>query len=702
MTSRSLSLNSLHVDCCDTSLANYLRDLGTAAISLKSRQSGNNDVEGWAAQDGSHIIVRKQYSSSAGGHPRTNHIVLKTSNIAAFHLPTRIDAASGLQHAMAQHPALPGLRWILLETAHADVAVEYDPSGSIIHVETISEQASQISTTPILAFDHVACALEEGHALPVATWLMETFGFWRHGSPTEEEAGQLVMMGDGALRMVTVRHGDFYIVLAECVDAYAGQVRDFIDAHGPGVQHIALKASDIIQVARNARATGRINFAVPPTSAWENALTEATGDHDMLVMVVDRKENQILTNVIKPEALPFGSPRPAKLLSQLFTAPLSSQTQLFLEIIERKNYDGFAAANISNLFASQHVDQSILFVDEALGVDVLRQWAQTSTEQTVTITTLQCKTEEDLIAYLRHTAKYFTTIVSSFVPITSRVLDALIRAPMLVYAQGTGYNHIDLKECRVRDIGVCNNAGWCSDEVAEHAMSCITALATGTCFLKSGFPWDRKTTNKRTLRGSTVGLIGCGDIGRRVIPLVRAFGMNVQIYDPAAGYGDTSLENLLKTSDYVSLHAPLTESTYHMIDRVALASMKPGSCLINTARGGLIDEAALVEALQRGGGIRAAALDAFEVEPLPKDSKLWDMQHVLISPHVAGLTETATGNAATMLIRNLEHLARGEPMDNVLVRSSAVFPRALETNDGSPPTPDGSDAGSDVATFSFS
>ncbi|KAJ3005380.1 hypothetical protein HKX48_000720 [Thoreauomyces humboldtii] len=691
MEHRTLTLNSLHVDCSDDTLRNYLRDLGAAPISVAS-PSDDQGVEAWASQDGCHIISRSK-PATAGAHPRTKHIVLKTSNIGAFNLPTRRDPRSGLLYAITQHPALPDLRWIVVDTGNVDYSIEYDSFTSAFYLDTICAQLAQISASSVLAFDHLACAVEEGQALPVAEWLMDVLGFHRHRGVDEEEQGQLVMMGEGALRMVTVRHGDFYVVLAESVEGYAGQIRDFLDAHGPGVQHIALKASDIVQLAQNARATGRIDFAVPPESAWENALTDAAGDREMLALVIARKNNRILTKV-KME-----SGRACGLLSQLFTARLSDQTQLFLELIERHNFDGFAAANINSLFASQHVDQSILFVDETLGAEVLSQWAATSTNLTAAITMLQCKTEDDLLQYLKHTAKYFTTVVSSFVPLTAPVFDALIRAPVLVCAQGSGFNHIDLEECRKRDIGVCNNAGWCSTEVAEHTFACLISLANGSCFLKDGSHWDRKASNKRTLHGSTIGLIGCGDIGRRVIPLVRAFGMNVQIYDPAAGHDEISLATLLATSDYVSLHAPLTKSTYHMICDETMALMKPGSCIINTARGGLIDEDALVRALEHGRTVRAAALDVFEVEPLPLESKLWNMPRVLLSPHVAGLTETATAKAGNALIKNLEALSKGEGMDSVLVASSVVSSyvgdHTLGVGSLLTPTPSESGSGSD-------
>ncbi|KAJ3155674.1 hypothetical protein HDU89_006648 [Geranomyces variabilis] len=229
-------------------------------------------------------------------------------------------------------------------------------------------------------------------------------------------------------------------------------------------------------------------------------------------------------------------------------------------------------------------------------------------------------------------------------------------------------------------------------------MACILALATSGCFATQG-KWERSPRSKQTLRGRTFGLVGCGDIGRRVIPLVRAFGMRVQIYDPPAGHDSLSLNELLSTSDYVCLLTPLNTSTYHMIDDKALSCMKLNSCIINTGRGGLIDEDALIRALKRPGGIRGAALDVFELEPLPSSSKLWNLPGVLISPHVAGLTETATIKAATQLVENFDALLRGGTLARVLLASSAVRSASLtdffQDTYREMPTPEASEVGSD-------
>ncbi|KAJ3163255.1 hypothetical protein HDU86_002425 [Geranomyces michiganensis] len=704
---RKLELNSLHVDCFDASLPIYLQDLGVTLISLDCDPAGEHNVQAWAAQDGSHIVTHSRSAGAeVGGHPRTNHVVFKTRDISAFaDLVTRRDAESGLGYATCQNPELPGIRWILVETDKTEQQhdfVEYEPTYGRFHSKTMVSQTQQFAASAIATFDHLACVVEEGQALPVGEWFMKTFGFVRHRCDEEEDTGQLVMLGDGALRMVTVRHADFYVVLAEPVPGYGGQVRDFVCAHGAGVQHIALKAVDIVKVAQNARATQRVQFAVPPTSAWEDAMTDAAGSPEFVDLVINRKEHKILTKVKTAIDFVTGISQPTGMLSQLFTSPLSIHTHLFLELIERKNYDGFAVANINSLFASQHVDMSILFVDETLGAEVLHEWAKTTPDFNIAITSLRCRNEEDLLRYLAHTAKYFSVIVSSFVPLTERVFNALIRAPALVSAQGIGYNHIDLDACRRRNIGVCNNAGWCSDEVAEHTMAAIVTLATSGCFSKTEGQWERNPRNKRTLRGTTFGLIGCGDIGRRVIPLARAFGMQVQVHDPPAGHDAVTLDDLLATSDYICLLAPLTPETYHMIDERALQLVKPGCCIINTARGGLIDEDALARVLQDPAGrVRAAALDVFESEPLPRSAELWALlakNKILISPHVAGLTESAVTKAATQLIANFEALLRGQPLARVLVPGHGVcdtgaVAAAVVDTESRLPSPPGSEAG---------
>lgn len=202
--------------------------------------------------------------------------------------------------------------------------------------------------------------------------------------------------------------------------------------------------------------------------------------------------------------------------------------------------------------------------------------------------------------------------------------------------------------------------------------------------------WERYLPGE--LRGATLGIVGYGSIGREIARQAQAFGMTVLATksnlrdlsnddtfrvpgtgDPDAEIPDRiypvqALHSLLKESDYVVLTVPLTEKTRHMIDADALAAMKPSAVLVNVARGSVVDEAALVNALQQGA-IRAAALDVFEEEPLPEDSTLWHLPNVTLSPHISGLTPYYDERATDLFAENLRRFLVGEPLLNVVNRS---------------------------------
>ncbi|MGF1505060.1 MAG: D-2-hydroxyacid dehydrogenase [Anaerolineae bacterium] len=195
----------------------------------------------------------------------------------------------------------------------------------------------------------------------------------------------------------------------------------------------------------------------------------------------------------------------------------------------------------------------------------------------------------------------------------------------------------------------------------------------------------------RELRGSTVGIVGYGAIGREVARLAKAFGMTVLAikrdvrhladHDSyrVAGTGDPegelpdryyppeALHTFLKDCDFVVLLVPLTEATYHLIDQEALRAMPEHAVLINVARGDVVDEAALVEAL-REGWIAGAGLDVFSQEPLPEDSPLWGLENAILSPHVAGSTPYYNERASDLFVDNLRRYLKDEPLLNVVQR----------------------------------
>jgi D-3-phosphoglycerate dehydrogenase len=192
--------------------------------------------------------------------------------------------------------------------------------------------------------------------------------------------------------------------------------------------------------------------------------------------------------------------------------------------------------------------------------------------------------------------------------------------------------------------------------------------------------WDKATYTCSELTGRSLGIVGLGNIGRTLIALTRPLKMPAFAYDPQIGTnadipGVTllgSLDELLRQSDIVSLHAPLLPQTRHMLGAPQLAMMKPDSYIINTARGGLIDTDALIEAL-KSGRLAGAGLDTFEEEPPPKDSPLWDLPNVALSPHVGASTEAAMERVAELAVEQALDFLDGKPIE----RRAVMNPDAL-------------------------
>jgi len=252
-------------------------------------------------------------------------------------------------------------------------------------------------------------------------------------------------------------------------------------------------------------------------------------------------------------------------------------------------------------------------------------------------------------------------------------------APSLKLIQkiGIGVDTIDLDAAKARDIAVCNMPGTKSAAVAEHTL--LLMLAT----LRRLSQFDRDTRAGRgwgwppsrqdalgELGGRTVGLVGYGAIPRLLGPILRAMGAQV-IYTALQPSGKAvghwrELDKLLAEADVVSLHVPLTKETRGMIDAAALAKMKPGAVLINTARGELVDEAALAEALT-DGDLRGAGLDVHAHEPVADDNPLLVLDNVVVTPHVAWLTEETLARSLEVAVDNCRRLMAGTALVNRVV-----------------------------------
>ena len=244
-------------------------------------------------------------------------------------------------------------------------------------------------------------------------------------------------------------------------------------------------------------------------------------------------------------------------------------------------------------------------------------------------------------------------------PITAEVI---ARAPKLRLIQkiGVGVNTIDLDAARARNIAVCNMPGTNSRAVAEMTLLLMLAalrkLPRIDRVCRSG-QWapDRETRETfGEVGGRTIGFVGYGGVPTILAPILEAMGANI-VYTATSKknveYPFLSLDEVLATADIVSLHLPLSEATEKMIDSQRLASMKPGSILVNTARGGLVDEQALLCALQ-DGNLSAAGLDVFYSEPVSEDNPLLALDNVAVAPHVAWLTEETFSRSTDIALHN--------------------------------------------------
>ena len=231
-------------------------------------------------------------------------------------------------------------------------------------------------------------------------------------------------------------------------------------------------------------------------------------------------------------------------------------------------------------------------------------------------------------------------VVTPAVTVDGAYLDAAGPQLRIVANYAVGLDNVDLEAARARGVTVTNTPGVLTNATAEHAIGLALALLRRICegdrALRRRDPWEWGPDFMvgEGLEGKCVLVVGPGRIGRRVAELAEAHGAAVDL----AGRGD-DLQGALATADVVSLHCPLTPETRHLIDAASLSAMKPSAILVNTARGAIVDEAALVSALQ-DGSIAGAALDVFEHEPAVSD-ELLAMENVVLTPHIASATRDA-------------------------------------------------------------
>lgn len=247
----------------------------------------------------------------------------------------------------------------------------------------------------------------------------------------------------------------------------------------------------------------------------------------------------------------------------------------------------------------------------------------------------------------------------------------------MICEAGTGYNNIDLEACRKRNIMVCNTPAYSTKRVAHTAIMLMLMLASSMSLQQRMIHEhdDRNFTEHMMVdhvevNDKILGVIGEGNIGKEVMKIAQALDMKVFVYtrtpkEDRDNITYVSLETLLKKSDFISLHCPLTAQTRHIIDAHALSLMKPSAFLINTSRGALIDEDALIQALQQHQ-IAGAGLDVLETEPPKKEHPFFDMDQVIITPHMGWRGLETRQRLLQLVSQTLKAYIEGHPI-NVII-----------------------------------
>ena len=278
-----------------------------------------------------------------------------------------------------------------------------------------------------------------------------------------------------------------------------------------------------------------------------------------------------------------------------------------------------------------------------------------------------CKTEEQLLAIAADADMIWTRHLNYV--LTPEVLPKLTRCKA-IFRSGSGMDGYPVEAAAKLGIHCCNSPESISESVAEHAVALLfsfirqipqanDALHTHKTFHLSDMRWH--------ISGRTLGLVGFGRIARRVTEMMAGFRMHILCFDPFANpktmqdmnVQPASLEELLKESDYISLHCPLTEQTFHLISEKQFAMMKPNAILVNTSRGDVVDEEALVKAL-REKRIGGAAIDVTHIEPLPPDSPLLELPNLIVTPHNAAFSCDFEKNFYELSIQVILECQRGD------------------------------------------
>ena len=293
--------------------------------------------------------------------------------------------------------------------------------------------------------------------------------------------------------------------------------------------------------------------------------------------------------------------------------------------------------------------------------------------QLTAFTKYDSSTDEEIISRVQGQE----VVITKELPVGKELIDQFPPSVKVICEAGTGYNNIDIVAARAKNIAVCNVPTYSTEAVATMAITQILNLSCS--MIQQQNMLQRKNFDNFTkklqvphfeVQGKTLGIIGGGAIGRHTMKIALVLGMNILIYDvfpqpvdnPNVSY--VPLEELLAKSDFITIHCPLTASTKHLINRDTLALMKPTAYIVNTARGPLIKEVDLIEALQNGT-IAGAALDVQEQEPPERDNPLFTMDNVIMTPHIGWRRLESRQRLIKLTADNIEVFEKGAPTNVV-------------------------------------
>ncbi|MDN6640703.1 MAG: D-2-hydroxyacid dehydrogenase [Tetragenococcus sp.] len=270
----------------------------------------------------------------------------------------------------------------------------------------------------------------------------------------------------------------------------------------------------------------------------------------------------------------------------------------------------------------------------------------------------------------------FNIVVTKEMPVPGDIIRKFPDSVKMICEAGTGYNNIDMDAVHEKGIALCNIPAYSTQRVAHTGILFILNLASSMQkqmrMLERGNHDNFQKhlmVNHMEVNGKTLGVIGYGNVGQEMIKIAQALGMKILVSTRTPrqdqdGLHFTTQEELFKQSDFISLNCPLNDSTRHTVNEDTLAMMKPTAYLINTARGGLVDEKALIDAIQNNV-IAGAGLDVQEKEPLPDDSPLYDMDDVIVTPHMGWRGLETRKRLLSLIQDNISAFAKGKPINRV-------------------------------------